>query len=153
MKNRVFMQLRSFSLLELIIALVISSIVISGAFVVIGFVNSFLVSYRQKHEFVNELVVFARVINKDLFEARGIMEVSESAIQLVKDEESVFFYFLDSDIVREIGAETDTFNIKVLDKQILVGPKQDYMSLHLDFGRDSIPLFFKVLKYNRLIVE
>lgn len=147
------MQLRSFSLLELIIALVISSVVISGAFVVIGFVNSFLVSYRQKHEFVNELVMFSRVINKDLFEARGIKEVSESAIQVVKDEESVFFYFLESDIVREIGAETDTFNIKVLDKQILVGPKQDYMSLHLDFGRDSIPLFLKVLKYNRLIVE
>lgn len=153
MENSLFKGLASFSLLELTIALVISSVVISGVFVIIGFANKFLSDYRRNYEAVNEVVVFSRLMNQDCFYARGIQVDSESVIEIVKDEESVLFYFLNNRIVREAAMGSDTFDIKVLDEEVVIGSGQDYLSLQVEFKRDTIPLFFKVLKYNRARVK
>lgn len=155
--NNLLIRLKSFTLFELIIALTVSSIVISGVFVMLNITNRFLLNYQELNKSLNDVLLFSGSLDNDCFKARNIRDLTRSEIEIQGIDESIVYSFSAGHIVRSNGFSTDTFRIKVLDvdfeKRTEKNSYLDCLRLNVGIHGDTVPLLFMVKKTNRQIVE
>ena len=106
-------KLKAFTLIELLIGLIISSLVISFSYLCYGIVFEQFESYKTtKHE-IYEGMQINTLLERDLDNAH-IAYYSAPSLTLINENKADLKYHFDKAfIVRNNGEEKDTFNLKV----------------------------------------
>jgi Tfp pilus assembly protein PilE len=152
-------KLQSFTILELAVTLLISSVVIGIVYYAYLLFNSQFTGYRQKSALVNEYHIFRKAFQIDMERAHVIQRLPAGQFVFVgTDSAGATQYQFNNDvIVRESANGTDTFTIKnngydlvaINDSSMLV----EKIVIHLSMN--DIPLnavFYKQYSAAQLIV-
>lgn len=112
-------QLKSFTLIEMILALIISSLVIMSAYFSVLFIFKhyyLLKSYQSKN---HSILDFRNAILTDFFYAEQIEVLQENLICSSKESsKKVEYKFSDNHVLRLFNSSTDTFKISILEKKL-----------------------------------
>jgi|GEM_PF-3998322 len=126
--------IRAFTVLELIVVMIVSSIVILSLFTVMGNTQQlFRMSIAQSYKEV-ELLEFYQFLNDDIHSASAIqMQGADLLIQRGEDE--LRYEFFDGMVVRRHSVAIDTFYVRVQDFAI-----ERHTDLHQYVGKISFRL-------------
>ncbi len=120
------MKLKAFSLLEVLIALLISGLVISAAY------SGFLFSHKQFNKFkgitteLREYFTLSEVLTREFENAKQVVKKSNYEIEIKEIDRSINYTFESDYILRTIAYETDTFWFKITNVEMnLINKKAD----------------------------
>ncbi len=107
-------RLRSFTIMELIMAMLISSVIIAIVFYVYLLFNHQFSNYREKANAIDEYLVLQKALQTDLESADVISTPSPNEITCmgIPDGRTVLYTFNNAWIARSCGDAQDTFRIK-----------------------------------------
>jgi prepilin-type N-terminal cleavage/methylation domain-containing protein len=104
-------KLSAFTLIELLIGMIISSIVIGFGYAAYSLIYKQYLSYKQVKEKVVEITLFKQVLSTDMQQA-AIISFSENTLSLLnKNKNPLEYHFYDDFIVRKEKELSDTFKI------------------------------------------
>jgi len=109
-------KVNAYTLSELLVVLVISSIVISLTFVVLGLVQRQISEIQANFKDQQEIQLLARVLLQDINKHDVYFHKDNNELQLYSATDTIFYQFENNYIVRE----KDTFNLKVIEKNLLL---------------------------------
>lgn len=127
-------QIKAFTILELIIALLLSSIILAISYYTYFLLNNQLVTQQKKNGIINEFQLFENVFQNDFSNAAFIKDTmkTNSLIFFKTDNEFIKYEFNENNIVRSFDSNNDTFRLKgKIDKLYLKD--------------DSLPVINKIL--------
>ncbi len=131
-------KLRAFTLMELLVGMIISSIVISFGYAAYTLIYKQFISYRHTKEKVMELAQFDQVLSNDLLRAE-VVYFHENALQFFQKNaiRTLQYNFYDDLILRKENELTDTFKISQaqLKMHFLLPDKQLFLD-QLSFDTD-----------------
>ena len=116
MKTR---KITAFTLSELLVVLVISSIVISLTFVVLGLVQKQISKIQRTFKDQQEIQLLERVLLQDMNRHSAFYQKEKNLLNLYSTKDSILYQFKDNYVIRE----KDTFHLKVIEKQFLLDNK------------------------------
>lgn len=105
--------LKAFTILELVIGLVISSIVISMVYVIYENISKQMIEYSLQQEELMEYNQFQSILFKDIKLAKELVIIDQKHIRLDMQSKQIDYFFYRDNIVRKSNAK-ETFNLKVL---------------------------------------
>ncbi len=106
-------RLPSFTIMEMLVAMAISSIIIaSGAFLYLNF-NKYVASSVQKNETENAVILFSKVFQEDVRQAEDIEQFTDELTMKSERKGLVSYVFSDEYIIRQQQEVTDTFSFVV----------------------------------------
>lgn len=105
-------KIKAFTILELMVALMISSLVIILGYSVFDTVNQLYLFRMDEHAKVEERLTIYYLLNKDLSESDRIM-VQKNDFTAIKNFNEIKYSCFDEEIVREQAGITDTFEIEI----------------------------------------
>lgn len=103
-------KLHAFTMMELLVTIVISSIVVSTALAVFVHINTYFSNNNNQQEEINKIISLQSLLNYDVEKAREIYCLSDRVL-LTNSESLICYKFLDSYIIREHKANSDTFTL------------------------------------------
>lgn len=112
----------AFTIIEMAIAMLISSIVIGFCYYMYLFINGVAEKYRARNQSIDEYYLFSSALQKDVDRAELINgSVDSSRFELIGDENRgligdenrVSYFFGQKFAIREIAGEQDTFKLGV----------------------------------------
>jgi type II secretory pathway component PulJ len=103
-------KLNAFTILELIVAMVISSLVIGAGFMGYEMVVKQDGAYRNISSGINDAVIFHSVLGNDITKAKNL-KVSGNGLICNYEDKSVKYDFNKNVILRKLNSLTDTFKI------------------------------------------
>jgi prepilin-type N-terminal cleavage/methylation domain-containing protein len=125
----------AFTLSELLVVLVISSIVISITFVVLGLVQKQISQIQKNYKDQQEILLLKRVLLSDISTHDVFFERKENQLYLYSSKDTLQYEFTSNYILRK----KDTFNLKIKDKQFLLDNKIVKTgwvdAIHLEFNQ------------------
>ncbi len=106
------LRVKAFTLIELVVAMIISSIVILTAFESYIITNMQCSDYRKKSTLIGREYQLSMVLDKDCFDAKTIYLNSDSDLVCKYDRlPEIVYLFKNNYVLRQVGARTgDTFN-------------------------------------------
>ena len=110
------MKLKAFTLAEMLVVLVVSSLVISMAFLVLNMVRKQVISIQKNNQKKQEVQSFDARFYSDFNTHRVFYDAPSDVFRLKNTKETIRYTFLDKFIVRE----RDTFFIEVVDKKLFL---------------------------------
>lgn len=110
------MKLKAFTLAEMLVVLVVSSLVVSMAFLVLNMVRKQVISIQKNNHKKQEVQSFDARFYSDFNTHSVFYDESSDVFRLKNTKEMITYTFLDKFIVRE----TDTFFIEVVDKKLFL---------------------------------
>jgi prepilin-type N-terminal cleavage/methylation domain-containing protein len=111
-------RLPAFTIMEMLVAMVISGIIIgSGAFLYLNF-NRYVTSAIQKSETENAVMLFCRAFEDDMQGASAIEQISDELSMKSEKKGLITYFFSDDYIVRQQEEIVDTFSLMVEDLTI-----------------------------------
>lgn len=116
MKNK----LNAFTLAEMLVVLVVSSIIIAMAFLVLNMVREQVISIHKNYQKKQEVHFFEVRFSRDFNERNGYYNEKENRFTLTNPKDSIVYSFLDKMIIRE----KDTFFIEVANKKLFLDGKE-----------------------------
>lgn len=106
-------KISSFTLIELIVAMLIASIIFSVCFIAIKSVNSFQVKQRVANNALTNLQFIDMLLLEDFEKSTGITQIGQKTIKLTFRDSYATYFFSDAFIVRQSNEHSaDTFAIK-----------------------------------------
>lgn len=147
-------KVNAYTILEMVIAMLITGIVIAMAWSVFSLVLRSFGAYQKKHQDTERLVRLNTLLQKDFFKATIITRDS-GGIRLLADSTSVR-YELDSSFVVRHAAIIDTFQFQVSDPVFTMHSipvadepgmsveekRIDHFSMTILFNKRAIPYFY-----------
>ncbi|WP_418637466.1 PulJ/GspJ family protein [Winogradskyella sp.] len=138
-------KIRAFTLSELLVVLVISSIVIALSFVVLGLVQKQISLIRNGSQKEQEILLLKRVLLKDIQTHNAFFDIKEQNLFCYSDIDTVQYVFESDYILRE----RDTIKLKVIGAQFLLDHRivesgwidAMYLSFDQTFGSKKIFLY------------
>jgi hypothetical protein len=108
-------KLAAFTLMELLIGMIVSSLVIAFAYMAYGVLGKQFAQYRvMKAQVMNELRLTS-LLDADFFKAENVMMENSALSFELPDSSSINYFFGDSIICRAQGEVKDTFRFAVKD--------------------------------------
>ncbi|MDR3678880.1 MAG: prepilin-type N-terminal cleavage/methylation domain-containing protein [Flavipsychrobacter sp.] len=104
--------LPAFTLLEMIIAIIIGSIIITLIYGIFLQIDKTWRLYHKNQEQLNSLLILKKTLQNDLNNSLFAKTFDEKKIILVNDIDSIS-YTIDTLVIRNSATESDTFNITV----------------------------------------
>jgi hypothetical protein len=152
-------KLKSFTIIELMMSLLISSIVISISYYAIVFFNIQFNHYKNKSATINSFLLFKKAMQNDFDKSGFIIDSPGSDIMLFdvsKNKKISEYSFRQQYIVRNNISGTDTFNLKnnVHEIEYVSDSLRIVKALHLIISLDSTdiePVFIKSYTSQELI--
>lgn len=136
----------AYTLMEVIIVMLLSSIVIGATITVFLNVNRFVNSSNENLMNTNEIILFERQINMDIDRSEAF-SIQGNEIGVFTEKKRIFYEILDSTIVRNYNYEFDTFAIKVNDYKAAFyeqSPKDcKNLILYIDFYGIEFPILLE----------
>jgi prepilin-type N-terminal cleavage/methylation domain-containing protein len=107
-------KVRAFTIIELIMAMLISSVIISMVYYVYILFNHQFSNYREKVNAIDEYLILQKALRTDMESADAISAPSASEItcSIIREKEMVVYTFSNGYIARSCGDARDTFHIK-----------------------------------------
>jgi Tfp pilus assembly protein PilE len=112
-------KLPAFTLLELMVGMIVSTIVLASTFSAWKIVASRTRSFEKSSMEINELSFFARTFKIDASQTLFFISIDETHIELKKSDEEIRYIFAKEYALRKMGAHTDTFFVSVTKYQVL----------------------------------
>lgn len=110
-------KLRAFTLIELLIGMIISSIVIGFGYAAYSLIYKQYLGYKNVKERLVETAQLNQILSNDLLNAENI-SFDENTLSLLKKNPNILQYqFLDTLILRKENEVTDTFRISPVNIQ------------------------------------
>lgn len=106
----------AFTISELLVVLVISSIVISLTFIVLGLVQKQISQIQKGYQDQQEILVLKRILLKDMNLHQVFFNSKENRLSCINSLDTIQYHFKPDYIVREL----DTFKLKIISKQLLL---------------------------------
>jgi competence protein ComGF len=125
-------KLRSFTLLEVIIALALTSIIIMFAMLYFHYINNFCHSTMKVHDAVFNEMFFRNQIIEDFNKAKSITSTTNNIITLNYNENSLTYEFSDSVIIRS-GQSVDTFKLQNSIVELIFIDDKEYFLQSINF--------------------
>lgn len=111
-------KIKSFTIIELLVAMSISGIVISMALLMFLQFRKYVYDYSTTLNRHNEILLLVNQINLD-FDKFNIVEIGNYSTVKLENENELIEYYIDEDfIIRESDIKTDTFKIKTEDLEL-----------------------------------
>jgi len=153
-------KLKAFTILELLVAMVISSLVIGASYFTYDIVYRQFLNFKNVDRNVLDALTFRNVLNNDIAAGEFVYKASDG-IHIVDFESVEYNYsFRDDLIIRNVGTARDTFHLRtgevkyneiegasiakrLLDKLeivIIVNDAQNTLSFHKQYGADLLML-------------
>lgn len=101
-----------FTLLEVILAMILTGIVIAMAYYVIFFAQKEWSVFQEDHESINSILIFRQAIEADIEKAVLIQSLDKEIVSLFLEGDTIR-YFLGNQTIRIKAKHADTFEIKV----------------------------------------
>jgi prepilin-type N-terminal cleavage/methylation domain-containing protein len=109
-------KLRAFTLMELMIGMIVSSIVTGMCYSGYMLISRQYQDYHKLKEQVNESMQLYTVLANDIAKSRSVLYANEH-LQLEGDSVSLNYFFTDDCILRNVNEITDTFRYAATDIQ------------------------------------
>jgi len=106
----------AFTISELLVVLVISSIVISLTFIVLSLVQRQITQIQKGYQNQQEILLLKRVLLKDMNSHQVFFKAKENRLIFMNSFDTIQYDFKPDYIVREI----DTFKLKIKEKHFLL---------------------------------
>lgn len=143
--------------MEVIVALVVTSIVAMSILFVIQLVSRYFYDYQRKIDKLNTIALFVRNVQNDCFFAEDIRETGNSELSFSCYEEQITYKFFEKHIVRLSSARRDSFPIKLYDFKIMPRTREydKMVALEIKLGlqNDTLPFFFVIKGTNRRLIN
>jgi prepilin-type N-terminal cleavage/methylation domain-containing protein len=107
------MKLRAFTLMELMVTMVVSSIVIGAIYSGFDIVRKQFSVYQDKNGKVAELLFFNSLINKDIINASSVMRTDIELIMINNNDRKITWVMDEQMIVRRDHLSEETFDLPV----------------------------------------
>ncbi len=129
------MKLKAFSLLELMIAILLSGFVISAIY------SGYVFTVQQFYKFtsikteIRNYFELSEVLNREFENAKKVIKKSSNEIQIESIDKTIYYSFNDNNIIRTIAEQTDTFFFAVTAikmntiNELIQDPIVDYLVL------------------------
>lgn len=107
-------RIKSFTIIEMIMAMLISSVVIGIVYYIFLLLNHQFAGYQDRSAVINEYLLFQKALQTDMERADVIEYPSEKVLVLRRlvDDQPVQYDFYDNFIVRTMAAYRDSFSIQ-----------------------------------------
>jgi hypothetical protein len=111
-----FKKVTSFTVFELIITLLISSIVISLVYYTFSVLNKEFVKSEIKASGINEFILLEKALQTDFYRSQIIKNSLDNTLQMTYADGQAIFYLINNEFVlRRQNDNIDTFQIQVSD--------------------------------------
>src|ERR1035437_4240342 len=132
-------KLKAFTLLELLIAMVISSIVVAFGYSVYSLMYKQYLSYKKTKTEIVKTMQFNTVLTNDFYNSEEITFSENTIVIFKKNNEPLLYTFNDNFILRKTNEITDTFKIATTNIQgKFVFKNESFQSTLIDeFSFDS----------------
>ncbi len=117
MKTR---KIKAFTLSELLVVLVITSIVVSLTFLTLRLVQKQITSIQTNFNDQQEIQFLERALLQDINTYNAYYDSKNDVLKLSHGKDSIHYEFTDNYIVRK----KDTFQLKLVDKRFLIDTKE-----------------------------
>lgn len=128
-------KIAAFTLSELLVVMIISSIVVSLTFVTLGLVQKQISEIQRNFKDQQEIQLLERVLLQDLNRHQTFYQKDKDLLILHSSKDSIFYQFEEAYILRN----KDTFHLKVVEKQFLLDntiAKEGWIdAMHLEFNQ------------------
>lgn len=109
-------KLSAFTLAELLVVLVISSIVIATAFLVLNMIRKQVILVQRNYQQKQEVRLFEITLTRDFNNFNAIFDSTNEKIVLLNTKDTITYSFLNNVIVRG----KDTFEIELAEKKLFL---------------------------------
>ncbi len=106
--------LKAFTILELVIGMVVSSLVISMVYSIYDNISRQMIQYKNQQDELMEYNQFQSIFHKDIKWSNEIVTMDSEKIALRGTSDTIVYNFLDNAIIRKATASLDTFGIRVI---------------------------------------
>jgi len=118
-------KLKAFTILELMVTMIISSLVIGIIYTSYDFIGKQFISYKVVNEEITEAMTSNSLINRDINDAGYIQKTTGGIHIIYKKEKSLNYIFEVQYVIREINNVRDTFSIPIFNVEMrLLNEKQ-----------------------------
>jgi hypothetical protein len=104
-------KLKAFTILEVLVAMVISTLVIGGSFLAYEMTYKQYKHYEEVSSCTNEAVSFHAALEKDMENAETV-RVTDKGLECLKKGEKIDYDFSGEYVLRKLTLVTDTFHVK-----------------------------------------
>jgi prepilin-type N-terminal cleavage/methylation domain-containing protein len=105
-------KIKAFTVIELIVAMLIGSIVISIVYYTLALMQKHLIQTQETRSLTSDYLLLNKTLQRDIDEAKFITKVSERELLFsFENKYSVAYSFLDNDILRNHSSNIDSFHI------------------------------------------
>lgn len=141
-----FMKIRAFTLIEVIVAMILSGIVVAFAAIAFQLVSKQFMSFKKSGERINELFVFQYQLQMDVRESELILHEASGLKFIFDDSKEATYLIYEENIIRENGNRTDTFFVRNADVESIIVPYSNlpgaeivnYFSMQFNIEKDTV---------------
>ena len=165
MKSLIHRKFKAFTLGELIVAMILSSVVVMSGYLVYQMMNRQLTHFKENSAIYFHVHEFKNTLSSDVLDCQR-MYLEKENIQLKISHDSILYVFHSEYIIRKTSLSSDTFNFKLPSVSGSFNNKNvssgliDCLDLTLNFAGELIGLhYFKaydavtLLKNSKMINE
>lgn len=149
-------RVEGFTVMEIMVTMVISSIVVLTAFEFYNIFNKLLLKKNNTMESGKEILQFYNALEND---SRRAISIELSAVGLIMknyDEDPVNYEFYDEFVIRNRNIVTDTFRVKVMNLNSIkdkVSGFEKILTMELAVSNDTLPLFIEKSYPNDILIN
>ncbi|MGE0637866.1 MAG: type II secretion system protein J [Bacteroidia bacterium] len=140
------MKIRAFTLIEVIVAMILSGIVVAFAAVAFQLVSKQFMSFKKSGERINELFVFQHQLQKDVRESELILHEALGLKFIFDDNKQATYLVYEENIIRDNGTRTDTFFVSNAEVESILIPYSNipgaeiinYISMEFKVDKDTV---------------
>ena len=114
MKVLVYKRLKGFTIIELLVVMVLSSVVLSFAYASLRYVQKLFIGHKEQALFTNKLINLKDRLEYDFFQSDKIVEVETGRFIIYKDTVVNELWFKENDLIYLQGETRDTFHFESL---------------------------------------
>ncbi len=103
-------RIKAYTILEVLVAMVISTLVISGSFLAYDMTYKQFKHYQEVSYSTNEAVTFHSVLGKDMA-GSTVVRVTDKGLECIPKGEKVSYEFKSDYVLRKVALVTDTFHV------------------------------------------
>lgn len=149
-------RVEGFTVMEILVTMVISSIVVLTAFEFYNIFNKLLLKKNNTMESGKEMLQFFNVLDKDAAKAVS-MELSASGLIMKNyNDDPVRYVFYDDFVIRAMDIVSDTFRIKVMNLNSIKDQVTGFdriLTMELVNKTDTFPLFMEKSYTNDVLIN
>ncbi len=105
--------LKAFTLVELLVAMIITGIVVGITYQVYIMANRQFNSYKSGNEKLSQIIVFKGLLHTDFFQSSSVSKSLEKGIEVVYSDKKILYEWNDKYLLRNDNGLRDTFFINI----------------------------------------